>query len=151
MSVSINENLRKIEATSIQKGIFASEQSVRGFSFLIDEPEKIGGGNQAPTPLEYVLGSFNGCLQVVIEVVAREIDFDYAGLEQSTVGWADRRALNGEDVLPYYHSVENRIVFSSKETPERLSELKTVVLKRCPLYNLLKSAGVTLNLEWKLK
>lgn len=147
----VNRDLRKIETKSIRKGIFATEQHVRDFSFLIDEPEKLGGDNKAPTPLEYVLGSFNGCIQVVIELVARELNFQYDDIDISTVGWVDLRALSGADVSPYYQVVENTIIFYTKETTDRLTELKEVVLQRCPLYNLIKDAGVDFELDWRIK
>jgi uncharacterized OsmC-like protein len=147
-----NKELRKIEVETEWKGKFKTTQSVRGFSFTIDEPEKLGGDNTAPTPLEYVLGAFNGCIFIVIDMVAKEISFQYEQIDNESTAWVDRRGLFGTaDVSPYYKELKNSIVFYSDESEDRLEELKRIVLKRCPLYNLLKDAGVEIQLDWKLQ
>ena len=51
---------------------FRTDLDVRDFRFVTSEPEKIGGNNEGPTPMEYVLGALNGCLGVVVELVAKE-------------------------------------------------------------------------------
>ncbi|WP_316777636.1 OsmC family protein [Pedobacter antarcticus] len=48
------------------------EAKARDFSFVIDEPESLGGNDEGPNPVEYLLGSYAGCLNVVIHLVARE-------------------------------------------------------------------------------
>ncbi|MCF6092594.1 OsmC family protein [Microaerobacter geothermalis] len=149
---SVNKDLRKIEVQSDWKGKFQTEHQVRDFSFLVDEPEKIGGDNQAPTPLEYVMGAFNGCIFVVIEMVAKEIGFRFDDVKISSTAWVDRRGLYGvENVSPYYKEVYNSIVFYTSESPERLEQLKKTVKKRCPLYNLIKDTGIPVNLDWKIE
>jgi uncharacterized OsmC-like protein len=151
MTVKTDTNLRKIEVETRWKKKVQTEHTVRGFQFLIDEPKKIGGDNEAPTPLEYVLGSFNGCLYVVIDLVAKELEFQYDNIEISSEALVDRRGLFGTaDVSPYYQSVKNKIIFFTNETPERLEELKQIVKRRCPLYNLMKNAGVDIHLNWEI-
>ena len=61
----VKSELRNIKAKSKREGVFKNHNSVRDFTFLIDEPYKLGGSDQAPTPMEYVLGSFNGCILIV--------------------------------------------------------------------------------------
>lgn len=51
--------LRNIKERSEREGVFKNHNVVRDFTFLIDEPYKLGGSDEAPTPMEYVLGSFN--------------------------------------------------------------------------------------------
>ena len=46
------------------------------------------------------------------------------------------------DVSPHFQTVHNTIIFDTEESKERISELKILVQKRCPVYNLLKDAGV---------
>lgn len=149
--MGITTDLRKIDVTTVWKKNVQTEQFVRGFQFLIDEPTKIGGDNEAPTPLEYVLGAFNGCIFVVIDLVAKEINFHFKNMDIKSLAVVDRRGLMGTaDVSPYYQSVINEIVFETDETPEKLEELKQIVLKRCPLYNLLKNADVEIELVWEI-
>lgn len=46
----------------------------RSFSFIVDEPEALGGNDDGPNPVEYLLGSYAGCLNVVINLVAKELN-----------------------------------------------------------------------------
>jgi uncharacterized OsmC-like protein len=151
-AVHKNTDLRKVEVQTSWKGKFQTENRVRNFSFLIDEPEKLGGDNEAPTPLEYVVGAFNGCILVVIEMVSKEIQFQYKDMTISSIAHIDRRGLAGTaDVSPYYKDLTNTIVFQSVESQERLDELKKRVQKRCPMYNLLKDTGIPVVLDWKIE
>ncbi|MDC3423423.1 OsmC family protein [Aquibacillus sp. 3ASR75-11] len=148
--ITTNPYIRKIDVTSSWKGNFQTEHKVREFSFKVDEPEKIGGDNLAPTPLEYVLGSLNGCLLVVIKLVAEETGFHFQDIDIASKGWVDKRGLKGEPVSPYYQRVDNTIMILSDESEDRFNQLKELVLKRCPLYNLIKDANVEIVLNWRL-
>ena len=48
------------------------EAKARNFSFVVDEPESLGGNDHGPNPVEYLLGSYAGCLNVVVHLVAKE-------------------------------------------------------------------------------
>ncbi len=48
------------------------EAKARNFSFIVDEPESLGGNDHGPNPVEYLLGSYAGCLNVVVHLVAKE-------------------------------------------------------------------------------
>ncbi|TLS37023.1 OsmC family protein [Pseudalkalibacillus caeni] len=151
MTIKANPDLRKIEVDSLWKKNVQTEHLVRGFRFLVDEPVKIGGDNEAPTPLDYVVGAFNGCILVVIDSVGKELGFQYKDIEISSEAWVDRRGLKGTaDVSPYYQTVRNKIVFYTEHSNELLIEVKKTVQKRCPLYNLLKDAGVEVELDWSI-
>ena len=150
---SINKDLRKIKASSKRVGSFKNENTVRDFAFTIDEPVKLGGTNEAPTPMEYILGSFNGCVLIVIEMVAKEIDFTFEQLQAESIGLIDRRGLKGIDnINPQFQEVVNTIRFETEENEDRLEELKAIVRRRCPAYNLFKDSGMQISLNWsKLK
>ena len=145
-----SKHIRKVNATSERVGTFKNINRVRDFQFTIDEPKKLGGTNSAPTPMEYILGSFNGCILIVIEMIANEIDFTFTNLTADTVGEVDRRGLAGTaDVSPHFHRVINSITFETEEKEERIEQLKTRVKKRCPAYNLIKDTGIEVTLNWK--
>jgi uncharacterized OsmC-like protein len=149
--VKQNKNYRSIYAFSNRIGKVANENRVRDFRFTIDEPEKLGGTNQAPTPMEYILGSFNGCLFIVIETIAEEIGFSFDNLSAETEGIMDRRGMAGTaDVSPHFHQVRNTIFFETKESPEALEHLKRLVQKRCPAYNLFRDTGMEIELDWRI-
>jgi len=55
----VKSELRNIKEISEREGVFKNQNAVRDFTFLIDEPYKSSGSDEAPTPMVYVIGSFN--------------------------------------------------------------------------------------------
>ncbi|UVI29361.1 OsmC family protein [Paenibacillus spongiae] len=143
--------IRTIRATSRRISRFKNDNEVRGFTFPIDEPVKLGGTDTAPTPMEYMLGSFNGCLLIVIEMIAKEMGLAVRDLQAESTGTVDRRGMFGTaDVSPHFQEVRNAVVFDTDESSERIEELKERVKKRCPAYNLFKDAGIAIELNWTI-
>ncbi len=60
-----------------------------GFKLVIDEPENLGGTNAGPNPVEYVLASLAGCMNVVGHLAAKEMGFELRGMEISLEGDLD--------------------------------------------------------------
>ncbi|MDE2573389.1 MAG: OsmC family protein, partial [bacterium] len=126
-----------------------STQMVRRFSFIVDEPAKLGGGDHGPTPLEYVLGAYNGCLQIVIVMIARELSIEVRDLAIESVATVDRRGLFGTAaVSPHFQSIETEIVLTAAGESGLLEQLKERLYARCPMYNLIKDAGVRQEIRW---
>ncbi|TXL67452.1 OsmC family protein [Cerasibacillus terrae] len=149
MQTTVNKEIREIKASSQRVGVKKNTNEVRNFHFLIDEPVKLGGTNKAPTPMEFVLGSFNGCILIVIETIAKEIGFPFNDLKSESVGTVDRRGIQGTaDVSPHFGSVTNTIWFDTTESEERIQALQELVKKRCPVYNLFRDTGIPIQLNW---
>ncbi len=53
----------------------------RQFEIIVDEPADLGGTDMGPNPVEYVLASLAGCLNVMAHLVAKEMDFELRGVE----------------------------------------------------------------------
>jgi len=69
--------------------------SVREFSFTIDEPATFGGTNAGPNPVELVLSSLAGCINVVIHMVAAERNVHIRGLRLTVEGDLEPARLMG--------------------------------------------------------
>ncbi|WP_286887624.1 OsmC family protein [Aneurinibacillus sp. UBA3580] len=146
------KEIRKVRARTEWKGNMETVHHVRDFSFTIDEPEKIGGTNKGPTPLEYVLGSYNGCLQVVIETIARELGIRITNISLESTGNVDRRGMFGTaDVSPHFQQIITTIDIAIAEGKEKLDELKEKLYQRCPMYNLIKDAQIKQEIIWNVK
>ncbi|WP_050616522.1 OsmC family protein [Bacillus testis] len=130
-----------------------NEIYVRDFSpIIIDEPVRLGGSDEGPNPLEYLLGALSACTSITIAMVAKQKGFSYSGLSFSNSGKLDARGLSGvEGVTTYFQTVSFEAVFETEERDENLQALKEEVEKRCPIYNLLKDAGVAVDSQWKIK
>lgn len=145
----VSKHERDIKAVSERMDAMKNINRIRDFQFLIDEPAKLGGTNEAPTPMDYILGSLNGCILIVIETIAREINFSFQGLKAESIGTIDRRGMMGiGDVSPHFQKVTNTVWFDTVESEERIEELKELLKKRCPAYNLFRDAGIDITLNW---
>lgn len=120
--------------------------------FYFDEKESIGGGNIGPNPLEYFLGSLSACTSIMTVYVAKDLNFSYSDITYSATGTLDRRGYQGlEGIQTYFHAVEVTVDMATFEGDEALAALGKQVEARCPLYNLLKDAGVTVTTNWRRK
>ena len=71
-----------------------------GFKITVDEPENLGGTNEGPSPVEYVLAAFAGCLNVVGNMVAKEMGFKINSLSFQVRGELDPAKFMGKSEEP---------------------------------------------------
>lgn len=123
---------------------------VRDFEPLYsDEPPSFGGQDSAPNPMELLLAALNGCLSVMVQVIAREKGIEVRGVRLHAEGDLDLRGAMGDPNVPaYFRSVRERVELVSSASPDQVRALQEEVQRRCPVYTLLKSAGVDVQSEW---
>lgn len=148
--MSSTKQLFKVSSTGTWEGGVKTSVKVREFSpIIMDEPEALGGTDLGPNPMEYVVAALSGCTSVMISLIAKEKDFEFQSVDFENTGILDLRGLLGEEgVSPYFQKVRFTVKLYTQENDERLEELKNEVEKRCPVYNLLKDAGVELTTNW---
>lgn len=107
----------------------------RGFEFVVDEPEDLGGDDEGPNPVEYLAGSWAGCLNVVGHLVADEMDIELDGLAIDVEGELDPARLFGhdEDVRAGYQEVRMSLSVDTGADEETLQEWFDEVEERCPV------------------
>ena len=66
------------------------------FKIVIDEPTNLGGTNEGPNPVQYVLAALCGCLNVVGHMIANEMGFELKGLEFEIEGDINPAKLYGK-------------------------------------------------------
>lgn len=127
-----------------------SDVSIRNFpDIAVDEPEALGGTDTGPNPMEFVMAALNGCVAVMIRIIASEMNFQFDKVAFQADGVLDLRGLLGTaDVSRHFQSVAFTVEISTNESAERLEELKQKVHDRCPALNLLKDANVELHATW---
>ncbi len=114
-----------------------------------DEPESLGGTGTAPTPIELLLASLLGCEAVIIKGVAEQMKFEYGDVNFSTTSQLDIRGPKGvKGIKPIFETVELNIDVTTDEPDDRFQKLIVNVETRCPVMNLLKDAGVDMNVKW---
>lgn len=114
-----------------------------------DEPASLGGTNTAPSPLETVLIALVGCDGVIINGVAKAMNFSYTGVDFACQSQIDVRGPKGvPGIRPYFESGTLDITVYSDETEARFRQLCKNVEFRCPVMNLLAAANVDMTVIW---
>ena len=77
------------------------------------------------------------------------MEFDYKGIEYEAAFTIDIRGRLGvRGVAPHFQTVKVEARVSTEESEERLSEVVEETEARCPVFNLIKDAGVRINMVW---
>ncbi|AKU06717.1 MULTISPECIES: OsmC family protein [Haloferax] len=116
--------------------------STRGFEFVVDEPESLGGANAGPNPVEYVLGALAGCLNVTGHVVAREMDLDVRDLEISIEGDLNPAKFMGkrDDGRAGYEEIRVAVTADVDADEATIDAWLAAVESRCPVSDNLTNA-----------
>jgi uncharacterized OsmC-like protein len=107
----------------------------RDFEFVVDEPAALGGTNEGPNPVEYLIGAWAGCLNVVVHTVGEENGIDLDNVAIHIEGDLDPRKFLGidETARAGYQEVNVRIEVESDADEEALEALGVAVEERCPV------------------
>jgi uncharacterized OsmC-like protein len=89
-------NLLKFSIQSKSTSPARTEIETRGFKLIVDEPQSLGGTNDAPNPVEYILAGYAGCINVVAHLTAKEFNIDLKDLQISIDGDLNPARLFGE-------------------------------------------------------
>jgi uncharacterized OsmC-like protein len=150
LAMSTATQLFKVSSSGKWEGGLKTAINVREFSpIIMDEPQALGGTDDGPNPMEYVIAALSGCTSVMISIIAQEKQFAFQGVAFENTGILDLRGLMGvEGVSPHFQKVRFTVTIDTQENEERIEELKNEVERRCPVYNLLKDAKVELDTKW---
>ncbi|MFV2001241.1 MAG: OsmC family protein [Acidimicrobiia bacterium] len=117
--------------------------------FATDEPVGHGGTGEGPSPLQTVLGALCGCESVTFNRTATEMGFSYERIEFAAEFTIDIRGRSGvRGVRPHFQTIRVEAVVTTVETEERLREIVEETETRCPVFNLIKDAGVRTEMRW---
>ena len=108
---------------------------VRGFEIIMDEPEHLGGKNLAPNPLEVMLASHAGCINVISHIVADQMKIKIEKLEIEVSGTLEIDVLFGRTQAERagFKSIEAIIKLSCNASKDKINEWFQEVERRCPI------------------
>jgi uncharacterized OsmC-like protein len=111
------------------------ETKVRSFAFIVDEPPALGGNDEGPNPVEYLLGSYAGCLNVVIHLVARELKIIIHKLNIEVNGDLDPSKFAGGSSLNRagFQNINVNIDIETDASIEQENNLIEISKSRCPV------------------
>jgi len=113
--------------------------AARGQHWVVDSPPPLGGPNEAPNPVEMLLGALASCAAFVCECAAREQRIALASVTVSAAGDFDPRGVCGEAVDPRFQAIRVRLALEGPDAAQRES-LLNAFKTRCPVYTTLSRA-----------
>lgn len=123
----------KVNGKSV--GFATYSGKARNFELIVDEPETLGGDDAAPNPVEYLLAGYAGCLNVVINRVAKELEIDIRQLEINVDGDLNPEkflGISSADRAGFKH-INVEIKLETNASPEKEQVLIGQVKERCPI------------------
>jgi uncharacterized OsmC-like protein len=112
------------------------------FTMIVDEPANLGGTDDGASPVEYVLAALAGCLNVVGNMVAKEMGFEIRSLSFDVEGEMNPAGFMGKakDVRPGYQEIVAKVNVDSDADEETLNKWLEVIESRCPVSDNLSNA-----------
>lgn len=133
--MSETEHLERFGVSAVSENATKTVVDAREFEFVIDEPRSLGGTNDGPNPVEFLIGAWAGCLNVVVHTVGEERGIDIDAVDIDVEGEIDPRKLLGVDrtVRAGYQEIDVTIDIESDADDEALDGLRAAVEDRCPV------------------
>lgn len=122
-----------------------SEVQARDFSYTVDEPPELGGSDQGPNPVEYILGGLAACQEITYRLYADKLGIPLDGVSVKVKGDIDLRGFFAVDdqIRPGFQNVTVEVEFDSPASDSKLQELKKTVDAYCPVLDILRNATPT--------
>ncbi|MCF6333694.1 MAG: OsmC family protein [Draconibacterium sp.] len=122
----------------------------RQFTLTIDEPEGLGGTNEAPNPVEFLLAAYAGCLNVMGHIIAKELDFKLNSLKIELDGDLNPSKVFGQPTADRagYKEIRVNIIPDADADQETLDKWLEAIENRCPVNdNLINPTPVKIALK----
>ena len=117
----------------------------RSFSFDIDEPLELGGGNAFANPQEHLIAALNACMIVGYAAQCALRGIKLERLEIKTEGDIDLRGFLGLDpaVPAGYESLQHTVIIKGDATPAQFAEVHDAVMATSPnVYNIANAVAL---------
>ena len=108
---------------------------VRGFELIVDEPPGLGGDDEGPNPVEYILAGLAGCLNVMGHIIAKEMGFTIRSLTIDATGPLNPGKLLGKqtDDRAGYKSIDVTLNVDADVDQATLDRWLATIETRCPV------------------
>lgn len=119
-----------------------TEIETRGFKLIVDEPEELGGTNDAPNPVEYILAGYAGCINVVAHITAKELNIDLKDLKISIDGDLNPARLFGQSFSERAGYQNINVKLTTDSTIDEKIKLRWLqeIENRCPVNDNLRNS-----------
>lgn len=143
--MSETEHVERFAVSATSENQTKTVVSARDFEFVIDEPASLDGTDDGPNPVEYLLGAWAGCLNVVVHTVAAEHDIHVEGVEVDVEGDLDPRKFLGVEpsVRAGYQEIAVSVDVETDADDEAVDALRAEIEERCPVGDTIGNATPT--------
>ncbi|MDT2459305.1 OsmC family protein [Enterococcus avium] len=108
--------------------------SARGFEFIIDEPENVGGTNEAMNPLEALLCSLGACKMMVVRFFYQAKQINMKSMRVEILGEIDSDRLKGKpNVKIGFSKIITNYYIDADNTDEEIKDLVAFIETTCPV------------------
>lgn len=106
----------------------------RQFEFISDKELDFGGNEDGPNPLEYLLGGYAACINVVAHMVAKEQNINVRKLEINITGTLDASKLFGQPTTARSGFKSLKVNLNLDSDADQATQEKWIkeVEERCP-------------------
>ena len=117
---------------------FHCDTTMRRHGMVIDEPKRLGGGDEGPSPVDLALAALASCQAITYRVWAHRMGIALERVHVEASGDIDLRGFFGTEdgVRAGYGAIRVRVTCEGPETQERYRELAEVVDRHCPLLDM---------------
>ncbi len=126
----------------------------RHFQLTIDEPEGLGGTDDAANPVEFLLAAYAGCLNVMGHIIAKELNFKLNSLKIELDGDLNPSKVFGQPTNDRagYKEIRVNIIPDSDADESTLQLWLETIESRCPVNdNLINPTPVKIAIQHKKK
>lgn len=141
----------RIPAKGEGKSVAKTVVRAGAHEFTIDEPVERHGTDEGPSPLEYLVGSFIGCTNVIASRIAGEMGITLHNDHIESEAEVDGAVLSGDDCPLVFPRLKFRVKGRTDATPDQIEELKRQLAARCPVSALFRQSGTEVVEEWDLE
>lgn len=149
-AMSDTEDVIPVEVKAERESPTRSTIEARDFELIIDEPEELGGANEGPNPLEYLLAGQAGCLNVTASQVAKDMGIRLDDLDIEITGEFDVAAFQTEqpDERTAVQNIRVTLKVEADADDETIREWGDRVEERCPVSdNIRNETAIDLSVE----
>lgn len=104
--------------------------SARGFEFMIDEPESVGGTNEAMNPLEALLCSLGACKMMVVRFFYQAKNIRLKSMRVEILGEIDSDRLKGKPDVKVGFRKSSPIIILMLTIPKKKSKNWLLLLRK---------------------
>ena len=123
-----------------------TDVDVRQFTFVVDEPWSLGGTDLGPNPVELLLSSLLGCMNVVVHLVAEERGVHVRRLRMTAEGDLDPARFFGYEIgtRAGFSDVRLHLDLEADASEAQVRSIVDEARRRCPVGdNLLNGTPLT--------